>query len=682
MNRVTRNTLTLAAGLGLSAASSFGQNTWWVDDDGAAPGSGTVTDPYVSIQFALAQATTVSGDTVQVLPGTYFETINYQGKTLTLRSTDGARSTVIDAVQAAAAVTVGSGEGVGTVLEGFTVTGGLSPLGGGIRCVGSTLAVRECIVDQNEADLGGGVYASFGDVLLQDTRISANEGGAVREGGGVWAGAGSTLTIEDCEIRDNRIASSGRGGGVYVTASTATITGTTFLENRVGGVINTDPGWGGGLYSTCDSNVTIAGCTFERNGQAQFAGGGLYGAASVRDTLFLRNGLLGTGEGGGASGGNCVLELFDCELIENGALGEGGNGYGGGVARAALVSGCRLIRNRANFGGGALASNLVDCEVRENVALSGNMAQLAMGGGLDGGSATGTLFVDNEARGFDDVIPATFGGAANGADLERCVLLRNRADIGGALASGDALHCSFFGNEAKFDASVLYAGAMKNSIAWGNVPLEAVSATWSIVEGGAPGTGNLDLAPRYWAPLAGDLHLRPGSPAIDAGDPTSPRDPDGSVADMGAFPFDAGYCGPPGSYCDAKPNSQGCLASVGYTGAPTLSGADDFFIEAQDVLSNQNGVLIWSLRPAHRSVYGGVICVRGPLRRQSVGNSGGNATPDCSGRFAFHFSQSYMNQAQVPLFVPLHAQIVYRDPGQTTGAPVAMTDALEFVVCP
>jgi hypothetical protein len=34
-----------------------------------------------------------------------------------------------------------------------------------------------------------------------------------------------------------------------------------------------------------------------------------------------------------------------------------------------------------------------------------------------------------------------------------------------------------------------------------------------------------------------DYHLLPGSPAIDSGSTTSPKDPDGSRADMGAFVF-------------------------------------------------------------------------------------------------------------------------------------------------
>jgi hypothetical protein len=36
----------------------------------------------------------------------------------------------------------------------------------------------------------------------------------------------------------------------------------------------------------------------------------------------------------------------------------------------------------------------------------------------------------------------------------------------------------------------------------------------------------------------GDFTLQLNSPCIDAGDPNSPLDPDGTIADMGAFYFD------------------------------------------------------------------------------------------------------------------------------------------------
>jgi hypothetical protein len=50
--------------------------------------------------------------------------------------------------------------------------------------------------------------------------------------------------------------------------------------------------------------------------------------------------------------------------------------------------------------------------------------------------------------------------------------------------------------------------------------------------------GNLDGDPMFVDPDQRDWNLQPGSPAIDAGDPTAPLDPDGTIADIGPFYFD------------------------------------------------------------------------------------------------------------------------------------------------
>jgi hypothetical protein len=74
---------------------------------------------------------------------------------------------------------------------------------------------------------------------------------------------------------------------------------------------------------------------------------------------------------------------------------------------------------------------------------------------------------------------------------------------------------------------------------------------YSDVEGGTGhswfGTGCIDLDPLFVNPAGGNLQLSwdhfptpdgTMSPCIDAGDPASPPDPDGSRVDMGALPFD------------------------------------------------------------------------------------------------------------------------------------------------
>jgi hypothetical protein len=53
-----------------------------------------------------------------------------------------------------------------------------------------------------------------------------------------------------------------------------------------------------------------------------------------------------------------------------------------------------------------------------------------------------------------------------------------------------------------------------------------------------PGPHDLWIDPQFVDTIAGDFHLLPGSPCIDAGDPSSPLDPDSTRADIGAYFFD------------------------------------------------------------------------------------------------------------------------------------------------
>ena len=127
------------------------------------------------------------------------------------------------------------------------------------------------------------------------------------------------------------------------------------------------------------------------------------------------------------------------------------------------------------------------------------------------------------------------------------------------------------------------ASTLVNCIFWGNSghngqqidPTSPATVTYSIVQGGFTGTGNLNSDPLFVNAGSGDFHLRAASPAVNAGDP-SIYDVDGTRSDMGAYGGIITYCSPHkatatasllnGSVVAATITDGGC----GYTNAPLV----------------------------------------------------------------------------------------------------------------
>ncbi|UCG55581.1 MAG: right-handed parallel beta-helix repeat-containing protein [Phycisphaerales bacterium] len=200
-----------------------------------------VPGEYTTIQRAIRDCN--DGDVVIVEPGKYYETINYSGKNITIRSTDPndpavVASTVIDGDGDGTVVTFENGESPSAVLTGFTIRGGFGTLttdvepsvtlfmGAGIYCFLASPTITGNVISDNhgptrmEGDtpdwqvsygvaIGGvtvgGVAA--GPVISRNT-ITHNTG---------YAGAGIFL-IGDVTIRDNLIYENSAlvGGGVIL----------------------------------------------------------------------------------------------------------------------------------------------------------------------------------------------------------------------------------------------------------------------------------------------------------------------------------------------------------------------------------------------------------------------------------------------------------------------------------
>jgi hypothetical protein len=137
-----------------------------------------------------------------------------------------------------------------------------------------------------------------------------------------------------------------------------------------------------------------------------------------------------------------------------------------------------------------------------------------------------------------------------------------------------------------------------------------------------------------------DFHLLAGSPCIDAGDPNSPLDPDGTRADIGPLPYDPSYQ-PHTTYCTAKVNSLGCTPSIQALNTASISSPRPFWISCTNQISQRSGLMSYGFAPQAIPYQGGFKCVASPTRRSGVLNSGGSlGTPDCSGVFTLDFNET------------------------------------------
>ena len=235
----------------------------------------------------------------------------------------------------------------------------------------------------------------------------------------------------------------------------------------------------------------------------------------------------------------------------------------GADSSTVTMTGCRVEGNSAfvdhEAGGIGLAQSslwFTDGEITGNYSARGG--GISVGTFNQGGSTL--LLEDSTVSGNTSEAFQAYDGNGGGlyvspgslAMVKRCLFEDNVASSGfggegGAVfGSADLEHCTLVGNTANTGGGVCGA-ALDSCIAYFNTPLGTCASpdvTYSDVQGGHPGVGNIAALPLFWNASGGDYHLKPGSPCIDTGNPASPSDPDGSQADMGAFPFEGAIARP------------------------------------------------------------------------------------------------------------------------------------------
>jgi len=364
----------------------------------------------------------------------------------------------------------------------------------------------------------------------------------------------------------------------------------------------------------------------------------------------------------------------------NANAGTTNNDRGGGIlivgGASPTIRGCGFYRNRCTFGGGAGYINgsgprFTDCQFVDNVGGSfgggfdiaqasnvrfdrcyfeGNTASRA--GALEMFASsnifvTNSVFYNNTATGSGSG-GGIWIGSGTSAQIRNCTLVANRATgsaSGGGLANSGAspsiVNSIFWGNTA--------AGGAANS---GAQLSPGTPATYSIVQFGAPGAGNLSTDPLFVDVNARNFDLQVTSPAIDAGSnagiPTgivgdylgrrravdTPSVPDtglgaAPLVDIGAYEYTTNIGM---AYCGSNPNSVAGFARIDAEGSDAVVD-NDVTLVATAMPPNTFGIFVVSriqglvLNPGGST---GNLCLGGAIGRFTgpgqILNSGAGGT--------------------------------------------------------
>ncbi|MDP8285109.1 MAG: hypothetical protein RAP03_00465, partial [Candidatus Electryonea clarkiae] len=337
---------------------------------------------------------------------------------------------------------------------------------------------------------------TFNHCLIYDNDTEDTGVGTHWRGGGVYAQS-SGMTLRNCTIRDN---TSRRGAGVYAWRTPAPTIINCLITGNSAIIQNNQGGHGGGIYYYVCS-PTIRGSTISHNTAEDLSAGiqCWFSSPVIEDCIIEFNNAEG-------SGGGIGLERQASPEISNTTFRgnitqENGGGISVNDTSMATFEGCFFEANSAMESGGAVFIYRRSQPSFFKSTFVGNTAD--EGGGIYVGFFSNLTFVDG-------IIEGTAEGSA--------IQVSNDAII-------SSLRYSNLYNNDDEDFT-------------GNVPGGlGVLSTINANQDSCDAFNNIFLDPDFVDAANGDFNLEEESPCINAGDPTSPVDPDGTVADMGAYPF-------------------------------------------------------------------------------------------------------------------------------------------------
>lgn len=423
------------------------------------------------------------------------------------------------------------------VLDGYFV-GNQALCGGGMYNYNSSPVVTNCFFDETNMAYSDGEFDARGGAICNINSPGIFTGCELARGyakslnsdayGGVMYNYNSSPTVTDCNFRGSGKAYSeygnAYGGGMCNINSSPEINNCVFTGVHT--FSDYGNSYGGGMYND-NSSPSLTDCTFFTGPVvAEDFGGGMYN----KDSSPVLTNCSISGYTSGVSGGGIYSEggtlTLDYCTVDNCKAGTSGGGIY--ILNAPITVTNTVIDNNqaVRFGGGVniYFSDVTDGQaVVKNSIISNNSitseADLYNGGGGiamagRGGYGWGTLTVVNSIIHGNTVATASSPELAAGGGIR----------VGGSNYNKLNIFNSTIVNNTAATMGGIRGGptTMANSILWGNTAPKSPQlppdkpVTYSDIQGGYPGTGNIDKDPQFVDPAA-DFHLQAGSPCIDKG---------------------------------------------------------------------------------------------------------------------------------------------------------------------
>ncbi len=299
-------------------------------------------------------------------------------------------------------------------------------------------------------------------------------------------------------------------------------------------VQNCSTDYGGGIYIN-DSAPTLRNLRITKNETSQ-NGGGTYVTHEL-SKLILDHVLIDSNIAGANGGGVACFESDEVRIVNSQIVGNSASESGGGIfvdLSELQIDNSLIDGNYAGESGGGVRINqgsvafLTDTEIRGNEGRNGRSAFSA---GIEELRFIRVLMHSNKQGENGSYTTMILGG---GSILQNCTFADNIDTLGCLHATGGNMRIinSIFTNSSEIEVTET------------GVDTE-VEVSYCVIDGGEDAfVGNIDIGegiidedPLFVDPDNSDYHLQVDSPCLDAGDPNSPRDEDGTVADIGAFAF-------------------------------------------------------------------------------------------------------------------------------------------------